>query len=300
MPAASAEQMTGPIVEHGEGPVWHDGWPGLRWVDMIAGGVLELDAASGEVRRFDPGPIISVLRPHADGGVVLAVERGFALADRNFRTVRKLGELWTNPGIRMNDGACDPDGRFYCGSMAYSEKPHTAALYRLAADGAVSAVLSGVTVSNGLAWSPDGGTAYYVDTATRCVDAFDYDTADGLTGRRTVVRVPEDAGAPDGLTVDAGGDIWVALWGGSAVRRYTPEGTLADVIELPTSQVTACTFGGPDLDELYITTSKLDIDPVAQPLAGALFRARPGATGRPAASYDGIPSPEPHRPRATA
>jgi sugar lactone lactonase YvrE len=285
------EQVTEPITKHGEGPVWHAGWPGLRWVDMLAGDVLELDTASGQVRRFNLGSVVSVLRPHADGGVVFAFERGFALAGKDLRTVRRLGELWPGPGIRMNDGACDPDGRFYCGSMAYTAAPGSGKLYRLEADGTVTVVLTGVTVSNGLAWSPDGTTAYYVDTATQRIDAFDYDPASGLTGRRPLVHVPERAGAPDGLTVDATGGIWVALWGGSAVRHYTPAGALADVIELPTTQVTACTFGGPNLDELYITTSKMAIDPAAQPQAGALFRAKPGVQGQPTASYAGIRSP---------
>ncbi|NKQ58694.1 SMP-30/gluconolactonase/LRE family protein [Amycolatopsis sp. K13G38] len=273
---STVDQVTEPLAAHGEGPVWHEGWPGLRWVDMLAGDVLQLDAATQAVSRHHVGTVAAALRPRFDGGVVLALERGFAFAGADLTGVEPLGELWDDPGVRMNDGGCDPDGRFYCGSMAYSERPGAGSLYRLGTDGTVTTVLTGVTISNGLVWSPDGGTAYYVDTPTRRVDAFDYDPERGLTGRRTAVEIPEAAGAPDGMTVDAEGRLWIALWGGSAVRCYSTEGVLEDHVPLPVSRVTACAFGGPDLGELYITTSQQG---VREPGAGALFRYRPGVKG---------------------
>lgn len=283
----TVEQVTGPDAEHGEGPVWHPGWPGLRWVDLLAGDVLELDARTGSVLRRHVGSVAAALRPRSGGGVVLALERGFALAGADLTGVRPLGQLWAEPGVRMNDGDCDPDGRFYCGSMAYDETPGAGSLYRLDPDGTSTVVLSGVTISNGLAWSPDGATAYYVDSPTHRIDAFDYDPVTGLGGRRPVVRIPDDAGAPDGLTVDAGGRLWVALWGGGAVHCYRPDGRLEDRLALPVTQVTACTFGGPELDELYITTSRQAVPPGEQPAAGALYRARPGVRGRPARTFAG-------------
>jgi sugar lactone lactonase YvrE len=286
-----AEQVTDPVAAHGEGPVWDAGWAGLRWVDMLAGDVLELDHGTGRVRRTHVGPVAAALRPATDGGVVLALDRGFALADRDLRSVRPLPELWPDPGVRMNDGGCDPDGRFYCGSMAYDETPGAGALHRLDRDGGSSVVLRGVTISNGLAWSPDGATAYYVDTATQCVTAFDYSAATGLSAPRTVVRIAEEDGAPDGLTVDSSGTLWVALWGGGAVRGYSPTGTLSHVIELPVTRVTSCAFGPPDLGTLYITTSRQDVDPAAQPAAGALFAARVGAVGLPTLPYGGPTGP---------
>ncbi|SFK40189.1 Sugar lactone lactonase YvrE [Amycolatopsis sacchari] len=276
---STVEQVTDPVAAHGEGPVWHASWPGLRWVDMLAGDVLELDA--GQVRRHHVGTVAAALRPRADGGVVLAVERGFALADASLTEVQPLPELWQDNDIRMNEGGCDPDGRFYCGSMSYREEAGRGSLYRLNRDGSTETVLTGVTISNGLAWSPDGGTAYYIDTPTHRVGAFDYDGE--LTGRRTLLEIPAEAGAPDGMTVDADGRLWIALWGGSAVRCYRPDGTLEDHVELPASQVTACTFGGADLDELYITTSQQGVD--GQPEAGALFRYRPGVRGLPVLPY---------------
>jgi sugar lactone lactonase YvrE len=185
----------------------------------------------------------------------------------------------------MNEGGCDPDGRFYCGSMAYDQAPGAGSVYRLDPDGSTRTVLTGVTVSNGLGWSPDGGTAYYVDTPTRRVDAFDYSARDGLTGRRPVVD--EVPGRPDGLTVDAEGCLWVALFGGGAVLRYRPDGRLDDRIELPATQVTACALGGPGLRTLYVTTSKDGIDPAAQPLAGAVFAAEVDVPGLPVLPFAG-------------
>ncbi|TVS99834.1 SMP-30/gluconolactonase/LRE family protein [Amycolatopsis bartoniae] len=279
------EQVTDPVAEHGEGPVWHDGWPGLRYVDMLAGDVLEL--VGERVARHHVGSVAAALRPRAGGGVVLAVERGFALADESLSDIRPLPELWQDKDVRMNDGGCDPDGRFYCGSMSYQETEGRGSLYRLNADGSTELVLTGVTISNGLAWSPDGSTAYYIDTPTHRVDAFDYDTGRGLTGRRPVVEIPEEAGSPDGMTVDADGRLWVALWGGGAVRCYTPDGRLEEHVPLPVTQVTACTFGGPALDELYVTTSRQGVSEGTQPEAGALFRYRPEVRGLPALPYRG-------------
>ncbi len=283
----SVEQLTAPVAGHGEGPVWCDRWPGLRWVDMLAGDVLELDSGTAEIRRFRVGTVAAALRPCAGSGVVLALERGFALADDDLGRVTALPELWSDPGIRMNDGGCDPQGRFHCGSMAYAETPGAGALYRLNLDSSVDVELTGVTISNGLAWSPDGATAYYADTPTHRVDAFDYSPESGLSHRRPAIRIPDEYGSPDGLTVDAEGTVWVALWGGGAVHRYSPDGHLLDIVRLPVSQVTACTFGGPTLTDLYITTSRQGIDPSTQPAAGALFRASPGVAGQPALPYRG-------------
>jgi sugar lactone lactonase YvrE len=282
---STVDQVTDPLATHGEGPVWHAGWPGLRWVDMLAGDVLELDPRTQRVSRRHVGTVAAALRPCSSGGVVLALERGFALADADLSNIRPLGDLWSDPGVRMNEGDCDPDGRFYCGSMAYNESPGAGTLYRLDHNGTTTAVLTNVTISNGLTWSPDGTTAYYVDTPTHRIDAFDYDPSTGLTNRRPAIHIPETDGAPDGLTIDTDGNLWVALWGGSAVRCYTPTGHLAEHLPLPVTQVTACTFGGPNLDELYITTSQQG---VTQPEAGALFRTKPGAHGLPARQYTGL------------
>ncbi len=285
---ADVEQLTGPVAFHAEGPVWSPSWGGLRWVDMFAGDILStsLDAGDATIARRHVGAIAAALRPRHGGGAVIAVERGFVLEDADGE-LNPLPELWTDSGLRMNEGACDPDGRFYCGSMAYDKGPGRGTVYRLDTDHATSVVFGGSTISNGLAWSPDGSLAYYIDSATRRVDVFDYTADDGLTGRRRFVEITEGAGDPDGMTVDAQGHLWVALYAGSAVRRYRPDGTLDGVIELPVTNVTACTFAGPDLDQLVITTSREGLPDGSQPEAGSLFGSRPGVTGLPVAAFAG-------------
>jgi sugar lactone lactonase YvrE len=189
----------------------------------------------------------------------------------------------------MNEGGCDPDGRFWCGSMAYDQAPGAAALYRLDPDGSVHTALEGVTVSNGLDWSPDGSRAFYNDTATHRISVFDYDHLTGLTARRTFAEVVDgdDPGNPDGLTVDADGGVWTALFGSGVVHRYSPDGYLDAVVEVPARQVTACTFGGADLDELFVTTSWEGLGPDDEPLAGSLFRVVPGVSGLPVREFAG-------------
>jgi sugar lactone lactonase YvrE len=278
-----ADQVTDSVAYHGEGPVWSERWGGLRWVDMLAGDVLSL-ADDGTVQRRHAGDIAAALRPRRGGGAVIAVERGFTLEDPD-GTLTPLDPLWIDASVRMNEGGCDPDGRFWCGSMAYDKRPGAAALYRLDPDGSAHRVLDGVTISNGLGWSPDGCLAYYDDTATGRVDVFDYDRDSGLTGRRPFVVLGGER--PDGLTVDAEGGVWVALNGSGVVRRYRSDGVPDGVVELPTAQVTACTFGGPRLDQLFITTSREGMAPDDDPIAGSLFRADVGVTGLPVREFMG-------------
>jgi sugar lactone lactonase YvrE len=280
-----AEHLVGPIAYHAEGPVWSDDAGGLQCVDMLAGDVLSL-RADANVERRHVGTIAAALRPRRRGGFVIGVERGFALEDAD-GTITELGELWTDSGVRMNEGGCDPDGRFYCGSMAYDQSAGAATLYRLDPDESVSVVLRDVTVSNGLDWSPDGSHAYYNDTNTHRMDVFDYDTEAGLTGRRPFVEFPPEDGVPDGLTVDADGGVWVAINRGGVVHRYTADGTLDAVVEVDARQVTACTFGGSALDELFITTSREGLSADEDPLAGSIFHVTPGVSGVPVRPFAG-------------
>ena len=283
-PVVKAEQVTEACAEHGEGPVWWPAWSGLRWVDMLAGDLLAL-REDGEVTRRHLGPVLAALRPRAGGGLVAALDRQFALAGAGDGELRPFGPIWADTAVRFNDGGCDPQGRFYCGSMTWDSTPGAGSVWRLDPDGSTRVVLRGVTVSNGIGWSPDGGTAYYIDTATHRLDAFDHDPDRGLSGRRPLARI--DEALPDGLAVDADGCVWVALMGGGAVHRYRPDGTLEDKVQVPVRQVTACTFGGPRLDQLFITTSRLGLGATAEPQAGALFRADVGVTGLPALPFAG-------------
>jgi sugar lactone lactonase YvrE len=279
-----AERMTGQVSYHGEGPVWSPSWGGLRCVDMLAGDVLTL-RDDGTVDRRHVGKVAAVVRPRRGGGAVIGVERGFVLEEPD-GTLNPLGDLWADDSVRMNEGGCDPDGRFYCGSMSYEQSPGAGTLYRLDPDRSVSVVLEGVTVSNGLEWSPDGRLAYYNDTPTHRISVFDYDPEGGLSDRRTFVGMSED-GSPDGLTVDAEGGVWTAMYGSSAVHRYGPDGTLDEVVEVGASQVTACTFGGEALERLFITTSRENLDPDEEPSAGALFSVVPGVRGLPVREFAG-------------
>ncbi len=279
-----AERITDSVAYHGEGPVWSQRWGGLRWVDMLAGDVLSL-GGDGTVGRRHVGTVAAAVRPRSSGGAVIGVECGFALEDAA-GTVTTLDPVWTGGSVRMNEGGCDPHGRFYCGSMAYDQASGAGALYRLDPDGTVTVVLERVTISNGLGWSPDGALAYYADTATHRIDVFDYDEVGGLTGRRPFVSLADDVN-PDGLTIDADGGVWVALYGGGTVHRYTAEGRLDGVVDVPTRLVTACTFGGPDLDQLFITTSQEDLAPGEDPVAGSLFQVDVGITGLPVREFAG-------------
>ena len=279
------EQVTDPVAYHAEGPVWSRRWGGLRWVDMLAGDILSL-GDDGSVSRRHVGEVAAAVRPRRQGGAVIAVERGFVLEETD-GSLTPLPAVWSDPGVRMNEGGCDPDGRFYAGGMPYDRTPGGANLYRLDPDGTVTVALDGVTISNGLEWSPDGSMAYYVDTATERIDLFDYDRERGLSGRRPFVDLSAEGLRPDGLAVDAEGGVWVALSNGGAVRRYTAAGALDEVVELPARKVTACTFGGAELDQLYITTSREGVAEGDDPLAGSLFRVSVGRVGRAVREFAG-------------
>jgi sugar lactone lactonase YvrE len=224
------------------------------------------------------------MRPRRGGGAVIALERRFALEDASGE-ITELDELWHESTLRFNEGGCDPAGRFYCGSMAYDKTPGAASMYRLNADLTVDRILDNLTISNGIEWSPDNSLAYYNDTATGAVSVFDYEDGE-LKSRRTFATIP-GRGRPDGLTVDSEGGVWIALPDRGEVWRFTPAGEKDEVIEVAARKVTACTFGGDDLDELFITTSRENVPPGTDPLAGALFHARPRVRGLPVREFAG-------------
>jgi sugar lactone lactonase YvrE len=281
------EPVTPALAFHGEGPVWDAAAGTLHWVDMLAGDLLSLAGDGGVRRRSLAAEVLAAVRPRVGGGLVLGVERGFALLDDGAECPRTLPPLWTDRGIRMNEGGCDARGRFFCGSMAYDQGEGRGALYRLDPDGTATVVLRGVTVSNGLVWTPDGGRAYYVDSATQRVDAFTVDAGGELTDRRPHVVVPAEVGIPDGVALDADGGLWVAMNGGGAVHRYDRDGAMDAVVDVPVPGVTACAFGGPDLDRLFVTTSRQGVPAGEQPQAGSLFSCVPGVRGAPVHPFTG-------------
>jgi sugar lactone lactonase YvrE len=285
-----ADQVTAPVAWHGEGPYWDRVGQRLLVVDALAGVVVDL-ASFESPRRIEVGsPVAAVVRARTRGGFVVATEHGFSLFDEEFALERRLPDVLSDPAVRFNEGGCDPRGRFYCGSMAYAETPGAGRVYRLDADGSTSIVVDGVTISNGLQWSLDGTRAYYVDTPTRRIDVFDVDREDGsLHDRRPFVEIGVDVdGAPDGMTIDAEGGLWVALWGGGAVRRYDQDGVLGEIVDAPgVTHTSAAAFGGADLDTLYITSSRQHLPPDAEPQAGAVFAVKPGVRGSTLPDYAG-------------
>ncbi len=270
-----------------EGPLWDPNVSCLRWVDIQRGQVHRFDPVSGADTFFEVGEDVGTVAVRAAGGLVLATTTGLYTCadDGSDRTL--LHRVDTDPpGGRFNDGKADPWGRFWAGTML--DDPHEAGgFYRLDPDGSLHQVLDRVSCSNGLGWSPDGRTMYYVDTQTGGVDAFTHDPDTGrIADRRQLVAI--DRGWPDGLTVDAEGCLWVALWDGWGIRRYAPDGTLLSTVEVPAQRVTSCAFGGPDLSTLYITTATVGLrDLTDQPTAGSLFACSPGVVGQAPGEWAG-------------
>lgn len=279
------ENVTGPIAWHAEGPVWAAAWGGLRWVDAAAGDLLTL-RDDGVPRQHVDDEYLAFVRPRRSGGFVAVGARTLYLADEADGETRAVARLGDDPGVRMNDGCCDPGGRLLAGSMAYDAAPDRGSLQRIDADLSVSVVLPEVTISNGIAFTSEGSRAYYADTATGRVDVFDVSDGD-LVNRRPFVTIPSEAGAPDGLCVAADGSVWVALWGGSAVRGYDNSGALIESIPLPVPQVSACTFGGHGLSTLFITTSAQGLDADHGTEAGSLFAVDLGIRGLPTLPFAG-------------
>ena len=273
----------------GEGPRW---WrERLLWVDILAGVLHRFDPATGTDAAVELGNVLGMVAPRRGGGLVAALGRSVVRLDDDLREVGRVALDEDRPHNRLNDGRCDPAGRLWVGSMRRDGSGTDGVLYRVDPDGAVHRQQDGLGLSNGLDWSPDGRRMYHIDTPTQRVDVLDYDVDSGQArNRRALVAVPEEQGAPDGMTVDAEGGLWVAFYGGWAVRRYRPDGTLDRQVRLPAANVTACGFGGPDLQDLYVTTATDGLDAQAraeQPLAGSLLRLRPGVAGQPTSPFSG-------------
>ncbi|MEU2992191.1 SMP-30/gluconolactonase/LRE family protein [Streptomyces griseoincarnatus] len=260
-------------AELGEGATWDPATGRLLWIDILNSRVHTYDPATGRRTVRRTGQHVGAVKPRAGGGLVLNLRDGVGLLDPDdtFRWLHREPVA----GRRGNDAAVAPDGSLVAGTMRYDEAPGGGTLSRVTGDGTATVLLDDVTVSNGTGWSPDGRLMYYIDTPTRRVDVFDSGGDGTLAGRRPLAEIEAGAGFPDGLTVDADGCVWVALWDGGAVRRYTPSGELDRVIELPVPRVTCCTFGGPGLTDLYVTTARVGLT-APHPLAGSLLVV-PGA-----------------------
>ena len=269
----------------GEGPLWDAGRQVLWWTNILGNVVYRYDPATGTNDSWDVGQMVGTLVLAESGGLVLAVQNGFVRFDPETGATTTIADPEPNKlENRFNDGKCDPAGRLWAGTLPLSEDHPGGAMYCLHPDGTVEPKGDGYRIPNGIAWSADTKTMWHIDSPTRRIDAWDFDNATGaITNRRTAFEITEPGAFPDGMAIDSEGMLWVAQWGGASVVRYHPEtGEALARLELPVTQVTACTFAGPALDELYITSASknlTDEELAKQPLAGSLFRAKVAVTG---------------------
>jgi sugar lactone lactonase YvrE len=271
----------------GEGPVWDAENECVLWVDIPAGQIHSFYPHNREHFVFETGQMVGSIAIRSSGILIAALQHGFHEISLEKRTVKQLTDPEAHlPGNRFNDGKCDLAGRFWAGTMSVSDEPGAGKLYMLDKDQTVSVKIENVSCSNGLAWSPDHNIFYYIDTPTQQVVAYDYDlTTGGIRNKRVVIEICQEEGFPDGMTIDEEGMLWIALWDGWKVARYNPyNGELLHQIHLPVARITSCTFGGSNLQDLYITSAKTGLkqeELAQQPLAGCLFVIKNiGVSGR--------------------
>ncbi len=262
----------------GESPAWDAKTQSLFWVDILQKKIYRDKDILAELDSF-----IGCLAPSANGTLILGLQRGLASFDFDSRHITNLISLDEPTINRINDGKCDPAGRFLFGTMDINEKESCGSLYSF--DGKqVTRLLENIRISNGLAWSPNYKTFYYIDTPTREVKAFDYDLATGqIANSRVAIRVPESLGFPDGMTSDMQGNLWVAMWGGAQITKWNPNtGKLLEQIPVPALQTSSCVFGGADMNELYVASARVGMssaDLKKYPLSGGLFKALTNVEG---------------------
>lgn len=277
----------------GEGPLWDEREGVLYWVNILENKLHRYNPKTDVNETFDVGQHVGTVVLDESGGAVVAVQRGFARFDLETEQVSMIAKPSEfREGNRFNDGKADPAGRFWAGTMAYDATPHAGSLYCLDTDGTVSKKESDVTISNGIVWTSDHKTMYYIDSRARVVTAFEYDKATGnISNGRVVIKVPEHMGSPDGMAIDEKNQLWIAHWGYGAVVCWCPTtGEVMQEISVPASQVTACAFGGDDMKTLYITTARhaLSDEQLAdEPLAGGLFVAQTDIAGQASYRYGG-------------
>jgi len=277
----------------GEGPIWDVERQVLWWTDILRGVVHCYNPADDTNRTWEIGQMVGTLVTAQSGGLVLAAQNGFLHFDPETGATEVIVDPEPDkPENRFNDGKCDPAGRLWAGTMPITEDSATGSMYCLHPDGHVEKQGGDYSIPNGIVWNAEATVMYHIDSPTRRVDAWDFDNATGtISNRRTAIEIQDEGAFPDGMAMDTEGKIWVALWGGWSVVRFDPEtGEELARIPMPVSRTSACAFGGPDLDELYITTAKKDIteaDLEKEPLAGCVFKARVEVSGLPPVAFAG-------------
>ena len=276
----------------GEGPIWDADEQVLYWVDILSALACIYNPQSGKNRTIDVGQAVGTVVPRSSGGLMLALHNGFSALDLETEKLTPIADPEReNPANRFNDGKCDPAGRFWAGTMEFEGRPDQGALYCLGLDHSVSQKVSPVTISNGIVWSYNARTMYYIDSGSNNVRAWDYDLDTGDIRNERVVIDNKAGGVFDGMTIDEEGKLWIAVPFDSSVRRYDPNnGALLESLRLPVSLPSACAFGGPDLDDLYVTSIRPGQGKEPwdhEPLAGSLLRVKMDVRGVPAFKYGG-------------
>ena len=278
----------------GEGSIWNWKTGELLWIN-ITGKILNFyNPKTANNKEMFTGQMIGTVVPAESGQVIVALKNGIYSLDPITGTKKLIVDPEKDlPDNRFNDGKCDPAGRFWVGTMSISGKKGAGTLYRLDPDSSIHKMIENVSISNGIVWSPDATKMYYIDTPTQKVMGYDYDNETGeISNPKVAVNVSPELGSPDGMTIDADGNIWVALWGGSAVGCWNPEtGKLLKKVEVPAKNVTSCAFGDDDLETLYITTARQETsDEELQkfPHAGGVFKTHPGVKGMKAFFFKDI------------
>jgi sugar lactone lactonase YvrE len=285
----TVEVLTNPQLDLGEGPLWDVRTQMLYWVELLAGHIYRYDPATSSTTHWTIGLPVGCLALREAGGFVLGTRDGFAFWDEQTTQLEFIGDPEADrPESRFNDGKVDRQGRFWAGTTG---RGATSGLYRLDPNWKFEQLESGLTISNGLGWSPDNMIMYLTDSPTQTIFAYDFDAANGtLQRRRVFVHTAPEPGVPDGLTVDSEGYIWSARWGGSKVSRYAPDGSLDREIALPVEYPTSCMFGGANLATLFITSARKPLRPEHQavnPLAGAVFQIELSVPGLPEHRFAG-------------
>jgi sugar lactone lactonase YvrE len=273
----------------GEGSLWDWKSNRLYWVDIEGLTLNVYDPVAIENKVFGVGKRIGTVVPETQQSVLIALEDGIAALDLATGEIeyRVETDIHKQYNRRFNDGKCDPHGRFWVGTLSMDGKREVSSLYCIGPDFNIEEKITGVSISNGITWSLDGDSMYYIDTPTQQIVQYDFDKHAGhISNGRVIIEIPEEMGSPDGMTIDADGMLWIALWDGFAVVQYHPEtGRLLQTVSVPAPKVTSCAFGGDNLDELFITTASVEMtdeELEKYPLSGGLFSVKVNARGVPA------------------
>ena len=269
----------------GEGAIWNYKTQELYWVDIIGKQLNIYNPLTKKNRSFNTPSAISTVVPFTSEVAIVALVDGIYKINLQSGELRVLSDVeaemtWN----RFNDGKCDPNGNLWVGSMHYDQNKPLASVYRIEENGKTTKMIDSVTISNGIVWTKDSKTMYYIDTPTANIMAYDYDIENStISNGRVVVKVSEEDGFPDGMAIDENDMLWVGMWNGNAIANYNPKtGKIISKVKVPAHNITSCAFGGENLDILYITTSSLDMtddEKKKYPLAGSIFKVKPGVKG---------------------